>query len=71
NGALVLVGEMDGGRGERVDSGGVVRSEGEGSYRFGGNSGEMNSGFKSCMTGVIVWYFYTVGPWEMALVVDV
>nr|GEU47421.1 Gag-Pol polyprotein [Tanacetum cinerariifolium]GEX06143.1 Gag-Pol polyprotein [Tanacetum cinerariifolium] len=29
NGTWVLVGEMDGGRGERVDSGGVVRSGGE------------------------------------------
>nr|GEZ62855.1 hypothetical protein [Tanacetum cinerariifolium] len=59
----VLVGEMDGGRGERVDSGGVVRSGGEGSYRFDKNLREMNSGFKSCMTWVIVWYFYTIGPW--------
>nr|GEV00600.1 hypothetical protein [Tanacetum cinerariifolium] len=65
NGAWVLVGEMDGGHGERVDSGEVVKSGGEGSYRFGGNLGEMNSGFKSCMTGVIVWYFYTVGPWAL------
>nr|GEY82494.1 hypothetical protein [Tanacetum cinerariifolium] len=34
NGTWVFVGEMDGGHGERVDSGGVVRSGREGSYRM-------------------------------------
>nr|GEZ95661.1 hypothetical protein [Tanacetum cinerariifolium] len=53
-GCWVCWGMMVEGSGKSWVMVGRQEKKGEWCYRNGENSGEMNSGFKSCMTGMIV-----------------